>query len=158
MGAILEIGQILKKSCLTFFCHHGVCIWSKFQLHRTFLPKVDTTNVKCQFSRFKVPGPIFGKNWPIFPQYFSKSKKFLIFCGFAWYRPWRYMKNHQKLGLKPFLAPENHDFSLFLLIFSYINYIGKCAISAIPGRTQTRISRARNWIFTFCKKRWKAIE
>ena len=144
MAAILEIGKIFKKKLLHFFCHHMVSIWSKFQLHRTFLQKVDPTNVKCQFSRFKVPGPIFSKNQPIFPQYFPKSKKYHIFWGFVCYKPWRYMKKQQKTGLKPFSARENHHFSRFWPIFSYINYIGKNAISATPGRTQTLISRARN--------------
>ena len=30
-----------------------------------------------------------------------------VFLGFEWYKPWRYMKNHQKPSLKPFLGPEN---------------------------------------------------
>ena len=32
------------------------------------------------------------------------------------------LEKHQKAGLEPFLAPKIHDFSLFLLHFSYINY------------------------------------
>ena len=104
----------------------------------TSIPKIR----KIQMPVFALlsSGTHFWQNWPIFPQYFSKSKKFYIFCGFAWYKPWRYMKNQQKTGLKPFLASENHDFSLFLLKFSYINYIGKCAISVTPSHTQTQIS------------------
>ena len=42
--------------------------------------------------------------------------------------------------------------------FCNINLYWKSSISAIPDRTQTRISRARNWILTFLKKRWLRIE
>ena len=51
--------------------------------------------------------------------------------------------------------------SLFSPIFGYIFSISlywKILISAIPSRTQTQISRARNWVFTFHKKRWLRIE
>ena len=103
-------------------------------------------------------GPIFGKNWPVFALYFLKSVKYQVFWGFAWYILWRYMKNHQKPSLKPFFAPENHYLDHFLPYFCNINLYWKGPISAIPSRTQTRISRARNWILTFRKKRWLRIE
>ena len=67
-------------------------------------------------------------------------------------------ENHQKQSLKAFSARENHYLDHLWYSFSYRKYMGKAFISVIAGRTQTRISWARNWISTFCKKRLLRIE
>ena len=51
-------------------------------------------------------GPIFDENWPHFAWYFPKWGMYQVFLGFEWYKPWRYMKNHKKSALKPFMGPE----------------------------------------------------
>ena len=80
------------------------------------------------------------------------------FYDFSWFSTWKYMKSQQKQGLKGFLAPENHYLDHFMIYHSYRKYIGKSTISVIPSCTQTRISWARRWIFTFCKKWLLCIE
>ena len=76
-----------------FFCHHVVCIWSKFQLHRTFLLEGVSTNVKCQFSRFKVPGPFFWQKLAYFPSIFLKIRKI---SHILWFCMIQTMKIHEK--------------------------------------------------------------
>ena len=102
-------------------------------------------------------GPVVGKNWPRFAEYFPKLGMYQIFLGFEWYKPWRYMKKHQTKS-KTIFGSRN---SLFGPFMRYQFYIGKSPISAIPSRTQTRISWARNGILTFRKKTvtsyWKAL-
>ena len=77
-----------------------------------------------------------------------------VFFGFEWYKSWRYMKNHQKPCLKPFLGPENR----YLDHLWDIIFILEKVRFPPPSRTQTRISWVRNWILTFRKKRWLCIE
>ena len=45
---------------------------AKFQVSRSFSSWLLLKNVKYQISRFKVSGPIFAKNWPVFAEYFLK--------------------------------------------------------------------------------------
>ena len=71
---------------------------------------------------------------------------------------WRYMKKHHQTCLKGILHENIHDFGSFWARFLYRKILRKGAISVIPGRTQTRISWARNWTLTFCKKPWHDIE
>ena len=98
---------------------------------------------------------------------FTLSMKFVLcpktcliaqLYDFLWFSTWKYMKSQQKQGLKGFLAPENHCLDHFMIYHSYRKYIGKSAISVIPSCAQTRMSWARSWIFTFCKKRLLCIE
>ena len=93
-----------------------------------------------------------------FPSIFPKIHKVYQFLWFSWFGMWKYMKNHQKQSLKAFSAREIHYLDHLWDIILYMKYIGKSAISVIPGRTQTRISWARNWIFTLCKKCLLRIE
>ena len=89
--------------------------------------------------------------------FFFNISKNTRFCDFLWCSTWKYMKNQQKQSLKAFLAPENHYFDHLWYSILY-RKLGKSAISVIPGSTQTRISWARNWILTFCKKRLLRIK
>ena len=57
------------------------------------------------------------------------------------FRP-HFEKNGLCMLQNRFLAPENHYLDHLWDIFLYRKYIGKSAISVIPGRTQTQISRA----------------
>ena len=67
---------------------------------------------------------------------------------------WRYMKNQLKTRSEGiFSSREIHYLDPLWYSFSYRKYMGKAFISVIAGRTQTRISWARNWIFILCKKR-----
>ena len=68
------------------------------------------------------------------------------------------MKKHQKLGLKPFLAQENHYLDRFSLYIYTLNLYCKWPISAIPGHTPTQISQSMNLILAFRIKRWLRIE
>ena len=128
--------QNFEISLYTFFLIHLTYLQSKNQLHSTYRTWEKCTESKSQKSHFKVRGPIFGENQPIFTQNFQKSSKLTTFCGFICFSPPSYMKNHQKPSLKPFLAPENRYLDHFSLYFFIINLYWKSPISAIPGRSQ----------------------
>ena len=53
-GRHFEKNEFLEKIFLHFFLNHGEHMWSKFQLHRSFLAKLVSKNVKCPLSRFEV--------------------------------------------------------------------------------------------------------
>ena len=65
---------------------------------------------------------------------------------------------HEKTSKTKFKTIFGSRNLLFGPFMRYQFYIGKTGISAIPGRTQTRISWARIWILTFHKKRWLRIK
>ena len=48
---------------------------------------------------------------------FSEIPKIFGSLGFALYKPWRFMNNHQKPSLKPFLGPENVIWTIMLFHF-----------------------------------------
>ena len=64
-------------------------------------------------------------------------------------------KKPSKTKSKTIFGPRK---SLFGPFYAIPFYIGKSPITVIPGCTQTRISWAKNLIFTFCKNWWLRIK
>ena len=139
------MGPITKKSKIRMhrkFLNTLYYNLAKFQVSRTFLSWLLFENVKSQISRFKVPGPIFGKNRALFGHFFPKSKKSGRFLGFECSSQWSYMKKHQKPFLNCIFGENISHFDPFWAHFLYGKILRKRAISVIPGRTRTRLSRA----------------
>ena len=127
-GRHFENWPNFEKKLLQFFCHHNVSIWSKFQLHSTFLPKVDPTNVKCQFSQFEVRTPLSPKynvenqcsNDEFLPQHYVSMFGCLCVSQFLWKSPF----HGKSLGEQHCFGEKGVGFEvLFWANFAKINLV-----------------------------------
>ena len=112
------------------------------------------------FSKKMLTRPVF---WVSFP--FFKYNRFLTWLENIFTKLFHHLLNISQNGLRNRFFVVLHDANHrdtwknhFSLYFCNINLYWKSPISATPGRTQTRILWARNWILTFRKKRWLRIE
>ena len=100
-----------------------------------------------------------------FLTYFHETLPKIAKYGFLWHdtgplNPFITIENFRKFSSirKCVFGSRKSLFGPFLLYIYTLNLYCKLPISAIPGRTLTRISRARIWILTFRKNRWLRIE
>ena len=116
-GQKIKISKICCKRFLTIFYSN----LTKYQVPRSIFAHSIKENVISRYRDFNLRDPFWAKIG-LFSLIISQNpKNFTYFV--VQNKTWRYMKNHQKPGLKPFLAPENHDFSLFFAhIFLYKLY------------------------------------